>query len=123
MGWGMPMTKRATLFLILVTGLVTFAVVIYIGGPPTLNLTTIFVQMILYAGISAAISVAMTPGRWRDKFARRAARQRKLPHWIWPTFFAFLAVANYLAAIAVLLGRLPFTPRRQTVADFQQPVD
>ena len=110
----MALTKRTVFFLILSIGIgMTFALIL-VGEPP-LNgptLTSIAAQMTLFAAISAALGVARTPGRWGEKVERGTVRQRTLPRWLSLTLFAVLAQLNYLVALAVALGNLPFAPRR-----------
>jgi hypothetical protein len=99
------------LFLILFFGIGIAAGLAFAGRPPPyLNLTLIAAQMVCYATISAAVGAARTPGRWNEKIRRREIGTRILPRWVWPLLFVFLACVNYLIAIAIVLGALPFSP-------------
>ena len=107
------MTKLTVFVLILVTGFGCFAALLYAGWPPTYppKLSGVAAQMVFFGSIAAAISAVRTPGQWTERI-RRAERGTRRVHWIWPILFVFLAIANYLVALAVALGSLTFAPRR-----------
>ena len=116
-GTGAALTKRAVFFLVLFVGIGLAVALAYAGRPPPFpNLKLIAGQMIFYGTISAAIGAARTPGRWNEKIRRREIRARILPRWVWPLLFVFLANANYLVALAIALGDLPFAPRRTRIS-------
>jgi hypothetical protein len=109
---GAALTKRAVFFLILLPG-IGLAVVLAFAGPPPpfLSLTLVAAQMMFYGTIAAAVGVARTPGHWNEKIRRREIGARILPRWVWPMLFVILASVNYLIALAIVLGSLPFSPK------------
>jgi hypothetical protein len=105
-------TKTAVVLLILFLGIGT-AIFLIIAGTPSVyppTLQSLSAQMIFWGAISAAINAARTPGRWNERI-RRAGKDTPSSR-VWPIFMIFLFVTNYLVAIAVVLGSLPFAPRR-----------
>ncbi len=109
---GAALTKRAVFFLILLPG-IGLAVVLAFAGPPPpfLSLTLVAAQMMFYGTIAAAVGAARTPGHWNEKIRRREIGARILPRWVWPMLFVILASVNYLIALAIVLGSLPFSPK------------
>jgi hypothetical protein len=107
------LTKRAVVLSILSGGTGVSILLIYAGWPPTYppKLQMIAAQMTFFGAASAAIGAARTPGRWSERITTEGIRSRIFPSWVWPMFFVLLAVANYLVALAVLLGSLPFARR------------
>ena len=107
---GPKMTKRTTCLVILLGGVALFLALVQLGGrwtyPP--GILQVLAQMIIWGAISASVAAALTPGRWNEPVNTAPNRTRRLPHWLWPTLFVFLAVANYLVALAVLLGASAF---------------
>jgi hypothetical protein len=67
---------------------------------------------VFYGTISAAVGAARTPGRWNEKIRRREIGSRIFPRCVWPMLFVIIASVNYLIALAIVLGSLPFAPAR-----------
>ena len=110
------MTKRTICTLVVIGGTALSVALLKFAGVLTQPLArpsvlTILAQMIFWATISAAITIARAPGKWSEPIDLSAEKARKLPRWAWPLLFVTLAVANYLIAIAVLLGMASFSPR------------
>lgn len=109
------MTKRAVVVLILFFG-IAIPIVLIAAGRPSIyppSLQSLSAQMIFWGAVSAAVSAARTPGSWGERIKRDGIK--KSSNRVWSIFMIFLFVANYLVATAVLLGSLPFAPRRRSM--------
>ena len=104
------MTKRAVFFMVLLGGMAIGFGLAYVPKEPGLHSGwTLAAAMMLWATVSASLTIAINSGPWGAKFDRRAPkRPARLPSWAWPLLMVFLAVANYLTAIAIVTGRALF---------------
>lgn len=105
-------TKRTTVVMLLsvAAGLMWLAIQLEPAPLMRPTLEIVALQMLFWGSISAALSAARTSGLWGDRIVLGSGR-RVQPQWLWPAAFAVLAVINYLIALAVLLGTLPFSGR------------
>lgn len=104
------MTKRAVFFTVMLGGMAMGFGLAYVAKEPGLhNGWTLAAAMMLWATVSASVTIAINSGAWSVKFNRRAPkRPGGLPNWAWPLLIVFLAVANYLTAVAIVIGRALF---------------
>jgi hypothetical protein len=112
-------TKRAVFLSVLVIGMSAGLGLAWVPEVPSFhNAWTLSAGMMLWATISALVTIALNTGAWAERFSRSAPkRPKRLPRWAWPLLIVILSVANILTTIAILAGNALFNAADHPSAD------